>query len=241
MSSKKYLFSNGCSFLSARTQCPTHAGISLAEMCGLNGIHLGSCGRGNGRVVTTTKLFFYHNPERFKDTFALIGWSNPRRYDYKNYNNAFWGGWARWGDSCWGKWEEHYRDTIGWSTILEGKDKNTLEDNNIARTKRMKHLREILELQDFFNLHGVEYCMYHALRPTAYNWKEESVKTQYFTLLEKGVNKDRFYKFYEYSHSEYVGTKKLTVSKDDGHPNEEGHERWAKKIKRFIDDKCIPY
>ena len=29
-------------------------------------------------------MFFYENPQRIKDTFAVIGWTNPARIDYLN-------------------------------------------------------------------------------------------------------------------------------------------------------------
>ena len=78
------LFINGCSFLEIYNEdaCRTTAGHHLAEKLNLNPIGYANAGRGNDRIVATTKLFFYENPEFIKNTFALIGWSHVVRFDY---------------------------------------------------------------------------------------------------------------------------------------------------------------
>tara|TARA_R100000008_G_C3574961_1_gene164617 strand:- start:89 stop:904 length:816 start_codon:yes stop_codon:yes gene_type:complete len=78
------LFINGCSFLEVydvdRARAP--AGHCLAEKLKLNPIGYAASARGNDRIIATTKLFFYDNPELIKDTFVLIGWSSVVRQDY---------------------------------------------------------------------------------------------------------------------------------------------------------------
>ena len=78
----KFLLSNGCSFLTQRKGVKKHTGILLSDYLGLEHIGLGCSGKGNDRLILTTKLFFYEKPERIKDTFVLIGWTNPARIDY---------------------------------------------------------------------------------------------------------------------------------------------------------------
>ena len=80
----KYLFSNGCSFLSnnSKHNIALNAGSELASMMGLEYINYAKGGRGNDRIVATTKTFFSKNKDKIKNTFALIGWSASLRIDY---------------------------------------------------------------------------------------------------------------------------------------------------------------
>ena len=56
-----FLLSNGCSFLTKRAGENKHTGILLAEKLGLNHIGLAQSGKGNDRLILSTKLFFYEN------------------------------------------------------------------------------------------------------------------------------------------------------------------------------------
>ena len=65
----KFLLSNGCSFLTKRAGVNNHTGVLLAEKLGLDHVGLAQAGKGNDRLILTTKLFFYENPERIKENY----------------------------------------------------------------------------------------------------------------------------------------------------------------------------
>ena len=223
----KFLLSNGCSFLAKRKGVNRHTGVLLAEDFGLTNIDLAACGRGNDRIVITTKLFFYERPEIAKDTFVIIGWSNPARIDYINnyHEEKGWTKTGKWGES-WFSLKDKLKKEPHWSTYKKAEN----HGNTVA-----KMFRQTLELQDFFENMGIKYCMYHSLDMLPYGTK---VKLGALALLKDNINEDRFYALTEQSHATFICSKKpkLVVSKEDLHPSEEGHEAWAKNIKTFIEN-----
>ena len=56
----------------------------------------------------------------------------------------------------------------------------------------------------------------------------------FYQLCSK-INQKRFFRP-ESSHIDFVLENALTISKDDPHPNTEGHERWATMLREYIDD-----
>ena len=141
-----------------------HTGVLLSDHYGYKNIDLASAGRGNDRLIVTTKLFFYENPERIKDTFVLIGWTNPARVDYINNYREDWSNSGVWGESWFSLKKEKEKppqDPI-WSTYKQIHNYGNL----IA-----KMFRQILEMQDFFENLGIKYCMYHSLNVLPANMK----------------------------------------------------------------------
>jgi len=226
-----HLLSNGCSFLTKRKGMNNHTGVLLSNDYGYKNIDLASAGRGNDRLIVTTKLFFYENPERIKDTFVLIGWTNPARVDYINNYREDWSNSGVWGESWFSlkrEKEKPPRDP-SWSTYKQIHNYGNL----IA-----KMFRQILEMQDFFENLGIEYCMYHSLNALPANMK---VRLEKLELLRERINKNRFYRLGENSHASFicVDKSKFTVSKTDLHPSDEGHLAWQKKIKAFIEENSL--
>ena len=222
---KKFLLSNGCSFLAKRNGINRHTGVLLAEDFGLKNIDLAACGRGNDRIVVTTKMFFYEHPERIKDTFVLIGWTNPARVDYiNNYHEEK--GWlptGEWGES-WFSVKDKLKKTPTWGTY-----KKVDNYGNIVA----KMYIHTLELQDFFENLGIKYCMYHSLDILPYGTK---INIGMLSLLKENIDIDRFYGLTQDSQATFICNNKpdFVVSEIDLHPSKEGHEAWAKKIKTFI-------
>ncbi len=252
------LFINGCSFLEIydKKKCPTTVGHCLSEDFGINPISYASAGRGNDRIVATTKLFFYDNPSLVKDTFVLIGWSHVVRNDYltlysklrkspkegicrkqvknqflrnikgKNLVDGIHGDWKTW------KFSQSIKRNI-----------NALPDSFcIQKNLRLRYLEQVLSLQDFFKLNNIKYCMYNALTNNYSSSKAEGLDR-----LADNVDKSRFFQFDTQSHLEFVEAsqssksqhKLLALSKTDNHPNSKGHRLWADKLNIFIRENSL--
>ncbi|HAI18739.1 MAG TPA: hypothetical protein DCM10_12305 [Xanthomarina gelatinilytica] len=214
----KFLLSNGCSFLTQRKGVRKHTGILLSDHLGLEHIGLASSGKGNDRLILTTKLFFYENPERIKDTFVLVGWTNPARIDYiDNYHKEYKG--INWGET----WFSLNGKEPVWKTY-----KKIDNYGNLVA----KFFRQVLELQDFFENLSIKYYMYHSLQILPYNKK---IKLEKLKLLKDKINTNNFYKLDEYSQQAFINSDRdnLVVSKEDLHPNKLGHLSWFDQIKSF--------
>ena len=215
----KFLLSNGCSFLTQRKGVKKHTGILLSDYLGLELIGLASSGKGNDRLILTTKLFFYENPERIKDTFVLVGWTNPARIDYiDNYHKECKG--INWGET----WFSLNGKEPTWKTY-----KKIDNYGNLVA----KFFRQVLELQDFFENLNIKYYMYHSLQILPYNKK---IKLEKLQLLKDRININNFYKLDEYSQQAFINSDRdnLVISKEDLHPNRLGHSSWFQQIKTFV-------
>ena len=230
----KNILINGDSFLTTRGSCQTTVGLELAKKFNLNVIFppfgLAKGGRGNDRIVNTTKLAFYRYPKLIKKTLVLIGWSHTVRNDYlidalheevSKYSH-----------------KREFEGMGGWGTqkATKGKHKDGLPGNYcLKKNLRLRHLSHILSLQDFFNLHGIKYCMYNALANNYFK------KHSALDCLSGQVNKNAFFEFENpISHLKFVsedtdntGCQLVRGPKDD-HPNELGCKLWADKLEVFI-------
>ncbi len=211
------LFSNGCSFLTPRPKdgVETFVTKELANIyqCDLSNLAMG--GRGNSRISFSTKVWFEQNGS--KDTFAVIGWSSMMRNDYVTND-----GWKKGRmpnmDLTWRSWKlteqtDFIRQQTGW---------------DIENTLIMKYLDNVLDLQNYFELHKIPYVMYNAL-PNFVNNDISDFKT-----FAKAINMQRFFKPGR-SHLEYIQEKQLVVSPKDPHPSVNGHKQWAEQLNEFID------
>ena len=109
--------------------------------------------------------------------------------------------------------------------------------NNYGDTMA-KMLRNILELQDFFENLNIRYCMYHSLNILPYNQKVDLEKLQ---LFKDKINENNFYKLDEDSHQVFINSERerFTIDKEDRHPNADGHLFWCEKIKAFIEENSL--
>ena len=254
----KNLFINGCSFLEIYDEqlCKTTAGHHLAKKLNLNPIGYAAAARGNDRIITTTKLFFYDNPELIKDTFVLIGWTGVIRNDYLKSsallshspkegfkpNDPSHAG-IKAGDWGTSRWDYPWRgpaDSEGerktrmkkWLALLNNDEEYEIYKVNnydIQKTMRLRYLEQVLSLQDFFKLNGINYCMYDAL-PS----KFDTAHAKGLDRLADKVDKQRFFQFDGESHMDYVKKEMLTLSETDEHPNYKGHKLWGDRLHAFI-------
>tara|TARA_R110002020_G_scaffold96911_6_gene231548 strand:+ start:2031 stop:2780 length:750 start_codon:yes stop_codon:yes gene_type:complete len=239
--SVKNLYICGCSFLTDNKNISkTNAGKELAKRLGLRPLEYAAGGRGNDRIIAATKQFFYLNSHIKHETFALIGWSSSLRKDclVKRKNAT-----------------RLYDDNKYWKTLrytdmsrLAIQEYRNLSRMDVANTLRLHHIMNILNLQDFFKVNGIKYCMYDALDN---QWKG---KGQWRNHFESEIDKSRFFGFNTLSHFDFVnkkgnehvpeqyrdtslncdGLKKPKASYKDEHPNSLGHSLWADKLQNFI-------
>ena len=212
------LFINGCSFLTPRPKdgVHTHSGLELATLMDLKvATNLAMGGRGNEHISFTTKLWFEQNG--YKDTFAVIGWSSMMRNDYVTND-----GWKKGRmpnmDLTWRSWKltdngDFIKKQIGW---------------DLENTLIMKYLDNVLDLQNYFELHKIPYVMYNSLP----NYVDSNISD--FKTFSKAIHMERFFKP-EQSHLEFIQENELVVSPKDPHPSTKGHGLWAKQLKEFID------
>lgn len=215
---------------------------------GLNPIGYAAAGRGNDRILTTTKLFFYDNPELIKDTFVLIGWSHVVRNDYlvessvleKSPKEGLPTPTSRvrtftrnkWKDTQWRTWK--LTKSI---KRARGNPRSGLPESfSVHKNLRLRYLQQVLSMQDFLKLKGINYCMYNALSNPYVSQGAEGLDR-----LADEVDKRRFFQFDGESHLEFVQNSMvkpesniLTLSKTDDHPNDKGHTFWSEKLYSFI-------
>lgn len=246
--------SNGCSFSTKKTYRSVHQ--KIGDTLGLSDtVMLAKGGRGNERIANTTLLWFLKNPERMQDTFVSIGWSSAHRWDYVHRLNTQemieqglpgikrgvadftyqWGSWR--------SWEQEF----------------FLNDPylNIEYTAAVKTLSNILQLQTFFKANSIPYVFYWALsndipdvgdlrvlksaidQKHFYNFDPapeigSTLKTM-FDWFTKGTNRITLEnQNYCQSHFEFCVKNNCTKSATDGHPNQQGHHRWAELIVDYV-------
>lgn len=231
------LVSIGCSFMT-KWKCPTHAGIEVSKNLGLNHIDGWSrWGASNDEIVTKTKIFFLEDESRIQNTFALIGITEPEREGQMSNHFRYWPECGEWQDEWFSEQAETKELKI--NAPSDNADPTKWVIWSTSRNRRMlgdlalRMLRQILELQNFFQVMGIKYCMYHTIR----GWPPyERLKLHSLKYLRDNVDTEKFYKLCEFSHADYIHFKspKMTVSEYDGHPSEEGHREWAKLLSDFI-------
>ena len=211
------LFSNGCSFLGMRPKdgVDTFVTQELAQAYGLELINLAMGGRGNNRISFTTKVWFEQNGSQ--DTMAVIGWSSFYRNDYIT-NDGWKAGRIKGSELTWRTWKT--LDNVSFIKSNTGWD---IENNAI-----MNFLDNVFDLQNYFERKKIPYLMYNAL-PNDFNSDIAD-----FNIIRDSINMKRFFDP-KISHLEFIMEKNLYVSPQDPHPSTEGHKRWAKLLKEFID------
>jgi len=211
------LFSNGCSFLTSRPKDGVETFVTkiLAEEYGYQLHNLAMGGRGNDRVSFTTKLWFHQNGT--EGVFAVIGFSSSHRHDYLT-NDGWKKGRIANMESTWRTWKTG--DNLKFITAQKGWD--------LDQQAEMRYLDHVLDLQNFFRLHGIPYVMYIALS------NRVKTKNKDLDTYVNMIDHDRFFKF-DTSHYDFITQNNFIVSLDDPHPSTEGHVRWQEQLKEFID------
>ena len=219
------MFINGCSFLTFRPRegINTHCGIELAKQMNLDiADNLAGGGRGNKRLSFTTKVWCEKFPEKAKQCFFLIGSSSGTRVDYPTKDGY--------------KKRKFPSLDMTFRTYSPNKDSECQTfwrylmrtGADVDQMTQVETLDSILNLQYYFELKRYPYLMYHTI-------SDAEIKNPDIKLLYSKINQKRFFRS-ESSHIDFVLENALTISKDDPHPNTEGHERWATMLREYIDD-----
>jgi hypothetical protein len=218
------LFLNGCSFLTFRPRegVNTHCGIEVAKQMGLElEVNLAGGGRGNKRLSFTTKLWCEKYPEKAKECFFLIGSSSGTRVDFPTKDG----------------YKRHKFPSLSttWKTYSPNKDaecqsfwKYLMKSGaDVDQMVQIESLDNILNLQYYFEFKKYPYLIYHTI-------SDPQIVNDDIKLLYSKINNKRFFRA-DSSHLDFVLENNLTISKDDVHPNIEGHTKWATLLKEFID------
>ena len=211
------IFSNGCSFLTPRPKDGVDTFVSkiIAENYNEELFNIAMGGRGNTRISFSTKVWCEQNKD--KDVFAVIGWSSAVRNDYITDD-----GWKKGRvpgtELTWRTWKT--LDNVSFIRKNKGWD----IENNLA----MNFLDNVFNLQNYFERKRIPYVMYNSLPNDFGNGTGD------FEVIRNAINMDRFFNP-TVSHFEFITDKNLIASPNDPHPSAEGHEQWAKQLKKFID------
>ena len=206
-----------------RTSIQTHVGIEIAKHYNFELTNIARGGRGMDRTTLTTMIFFEKH-RKFKDTFALIEWSDAGRWDYPTRFKK--------------KKHLHPQLDTDWSTIKLTDEATTTFFNKNAETMDLpgflvtRFYHNVLSLQSFFKSNGIPYLMYNGI----WNSIDEGKKDH--QSLSNLVDKKHFFGFgdYELSHCNWCARNKLCVGGGDEHPNEEGHKEFAKLLISYINE-----
>ena len=217
------LFINGCSFLTFRPRdnVNTHCGIELAKLLDLEvAVNLAGGGRGNKRLMWTTRTWCEKFPEEAKNCFFLIGSSGGHRFDYPT------------GDG----YKAHKFPTMEttWKTWDPNRDDETRRfikylfrsGADLDQMTQVESILTLLDLQDFFRNRGYPYVFYNTL-------SDATIKNKDIQFMFDKIDKKRFFKP-ETSHLDYTREQSQQCKPDDEHPNEQGHRDWAKQINEFV-------
>ena len=255
----KYHLSNGCSFSTGKTFKSVHQRLGELLKVTEPTIIIAKGGRGNDRILNTTMHWFFKNPEKLKDTFVSVGWTTGYRWDYvssaktpKEKQGGIKGELLKF-DYQWGTWQLHHHDFFM-------RDK----DFDVELASAVKLYTNILSLQYFFKYHDIPYVFYHALTNDLPENEVNGNLRPDIKLLKDQIDRKHFYNFdssehakenikmqlnnrsseehrvhvpnkeYVQSHFEFVAKNGWTKSANDGHPNQNGHHKWANLLQDFV-------
>jgi hypothetical protein len=218
------MFINGCSFLTTRPKCGvhTHCGEELSRMMNLPiAENLAGGGRGNKRLMWTTRVWCEKFPNIANDCFFVIGSSGGKRFDYPT------------GDGF--KKAKFPTMETTWKTWDPNRDSNTEsffkylfnKGLDIEQATQIESLLAIHDLQDFLKFRKYPYVMYNTI-------SDAEITNPDIKLMFDKIDKTRFFRP-ETSHIDYTVENKQHCVPGDPHPSTEGHKDWAAQILKFID------
>jgi hypothetical protein len=223
----QYLFTNGCSYSKPRTVPPHNVTVTVggevAKHFNLKHINFAQGGRGNDRMFLTTALYFIQNPDRIKDTFALIQLSSAGRIDYPT------------------------KKPQGPEDAMQGQDSayraiNIFKDNgqrflqqNFSKLDQIQFLIQryyssLMNLQNFFKLHKINYLFYNGLENYTTTGKKDHDN------LDSYIDKKRFFAWNDEKlvHYNFCVDNKLELE-NDGHASEQGVIQYSNLLIDYID------
>tara|TARA_Y100001970_G_scaffold39678_1_gene48879 strand:+ start:9914 stop:10591 length:678 start_codon:yes stop_codon:yes gene_type:complete len=218
------LITNGCSFMTHRPKSDVFTSTAhlFEDRLGVPALHLAQGGRGNLRLVATTKLHFLVHPNDMdKSIFCVIEWSEITRKDYVATS----------------KWKSLKDQDIGFRTYHTTDNEKFLGkqlDYDIDETEKLNFVLQILDLQNFLQTNGIPYVMFNGMSNNTES-KSASIKQ-----LNDKVDKTRFFSFNKLNHFDYVRENNLAISDQDYHPTAEGHKVWFEMLYEFVQqNKCM--
>jgi hypothetical protein len=217
----QYLFTNGCSYSKPRTVPPHNVTITVggqvAKHFNLEHINFAQGGRGNDRMFLTTALYFIQNPDRMKDTFALIQLSSAGRIDYPT------------------------KKLQGPEDAMQGQDTayraiNIFKDNgqrfllDQIQFLIQRYYSSLINLQNFFQLHKINYLFYNGLENYTTTGKKDHEN------LDLYIEKKRFFAWNDSKlvHYNFCVDNNLEL-KNDGHASEQGVIQYSNLLIDYID------
>jgi hypothetical protein len=161
-------------------------------------------------------LFFESNPQRKKDTFAVIQWSSPGRRDYPT--------------------DDGYKPINGysttwrtWSTHEQPKFVSAQQGWDVDQDHSLLQLIQMLDMQNYLKINDIPYVMYFGLI------SQIMIKYPDHHTLFNALDHTRIYNPAT-SHYEFCKFCNLQLSNQDEHPSAEGHKQWAEGLIKYIDD-----
>ena len=222
-----HIFTNGCSFLTTRPKegVDTHVGAELAKIMNLDTArHLGGGGRGNKRLSITTKVWCEKNKELAEKCFFVIGVTSGQRFDFPTTD-----GYKKHKfpelKTAWRTYKPHI------NRYTEKFFKYLFNTGSLDMDEMMQYesIEATLNLQNYFKLKKYPYVIYKTISDPEIKAKSDDVKA-----LDRSIDMERYFKP-ETCHKDYTLENNQHCSPDDWHPSAEGHEDWAKQLKKFID------
>jgi hypothetical protein len=210
----QYLFTNGCSYSKPRTVPPHNVTVTVggevAKHFNLKHINFAQGGRGNDRMFLTTALYFIQNPDRIKDTFALIQLSSAGRIDYPT------------------------KKPQGAINIFKDNGQRFLQQN-FSKLDQIQFLIQryyssLMNLQNFFKLHKINYLFYNGLENYTTTGKKDHDN------LDSYIDKKRFFAWNDEKlvHYNFCVDNKLELE-NDGHASEQGVIQYSNLLIDYID------
>jgi hypothetical protein len=213
MQKYKYLYVNGDSYTFgldleqkrdvARNQIHSKYRWSniLSEKLGCIEVNQAKCGSSNDRIVRTLFDWYINSENKHKDTFVIIGWTLPHRFE--SFSE--------------GKWEQR-NVGVGWVTSHNFIDINgQIIDDEIYKRDFINHL---VLVQSFLKVNNIEY-LFFIVHDDGITTSLENLKNN--PLLDfENIMDITFNDF-----SEDIQNEKIWGYR---HPNRLSHKLWAKKL-----------
>ena len=215
----EHLLVNGCSFNTPNMKkfgnVPSFVGKMVSKHFKFKLNNLARGGRGNDRIVLTTKIHFETFPHLKERTVALIEWTQAGRIDYVTNDGH--------------KPMKHQSST--WRTYHTRDILNVMPGFDDTEHESLSILKNILDLQTYFQLNNIKYVMYFGLNNKITNTRD--IKT-----LWALIDKANFFRP-DYSHFQYCQDNGWYVGPRDYHPTMKGHRLWANDLIKYMEEHDI--
>ena len=172
----------------------------LSEKLGCREINQALCGSSNNRIIRTLFDWYINNKDKHKDTFVIIGWTLPYRFELFSE----------------GKWKQK-NVGAGWIKEREIEINGQMVDDEIYKRDFINHL---LLVQSFLKVNNIEH-LFFIVHDDGITTSLETLKNN--PLLDfENIMDITFNGFSEDNQNEKVWGYR--------HPNRLSHKLWAEKL-----------